>query len=54
MADRKLLLLDSANPIVTAEANKWCSIDNAAVENFIKNIITSKGKICQLNYVNIF
>lgn len=43
MADRKLLLLDSANPIVTAEANKWCSIDNAAVENFIKNIITSKG-----------
>ena len=43
MADRKLLLLDSKNPIVTAEANKWCSIDNAAVENFIKNIVTSIG-----------
>lgn len=43
MAERELLLLDSKNPIVTAEANKWCSIDNAAVENFIKNIITSKG-----------
>lgn len=43
MADRELLLLDSTNPIVTAEANKWCSIDNAAVENFIKNIVTSKG-----------
>ncbi len=43
MADTSLLLLDSTNPIVTAEANKWCSIDNAAVENFIKNIVTSKG-----------
>ena len=43
MAERELLLLDSKNPIVTAEANKWCSIDNAAVENFIKNIVTSKG-----------
>lgn len=43
MAERELLLLDSNNPIVTAEANKWCSIDNAAVENFIKNIVTSSG-----------
>ena len=43
MADRELLLLDSNNPIVTAEANKWCSIDNAAVVNFIKDIITSIG-----------
>ncbi len=43
MAERELLLLDSTNPIVPAEANKWCSIDNAAVENFIKNIVTSKG-----------
>lgn len=43
MADKELLLLDSENTIVTAEANKWCSIDNAAIENFIKNIITSIG-----------
>ena len=38
MADRNLLLLDSTNPISVSEANKWCSVDDAAVENFIKNI----------------
>ena len=43
MAEKNLLLLDSTNPIATAEANKWCSIDNAAVTNFIKNIVISKG-----------
>lgn len=43
MADRNLLLLDSTNPISVSEANKWCSVDDAAVENFIKNITTSKG-----------
>ena len=43
MADRNLLLLDSTNPITISEANKWCSVDDAAVENFIKNITTSKG-----------
>jgi hypothetical protein len=43
MADRNLLLLDSTNAISVSEANKWCSVDDAAVENFIKNITTSKG-----------
>lgn len=43
MDDREVLLLDSGNSIVPAEANKWCSIDNATIENFIKNIVTSVG-----------
>ena len=42
MADSELLLLDSSNPIST-KANIWCSIADADVENFIKNIITSIG-----------
>ena len=45
MADRNLLLLDTknSNPISVSEANKWCSVEDAAVENFIKDIEIHKG-----------
>ena len=41
---KKLLLLDSANPIPTGESvNRWTKAASADVTNFIKHIITSEG-----------
>lgn len=41
--EKELLMLDSLNPIVTSVANKWCSVGEADVINFIQNIKTSES-----------
>lgn len=41
--DNVLLMLDSKDPITTNKPNEWCGVESGAVENFIKNIETSKG-----------
>ena len=44
MDNKELLLLDSDNNnSIDTKANEWCIVDNATVENFIKNIVTSIG-----------
>lgn len=43
MAERELLLLDADSTISKVEVNKWCSITDDDVKNFINSILTSKG-----------